>query len=120
MNPRLLALDAAILPLVDVPADLGEGTDPPRPRTAVAELGALAGTEFGVWEIDPGITEDVEEDEVFVVLSGRARIDFASGEFLDLEPGAIVRLYHGERTTWTVRERLRKVYFAAVPSDPTE
>jgi uncharacterized protein len=110
MNPRLLALDAAILPLVDLPPD--PTSSAAVPRSAFAELGTLAGAAVGVWEMDAGVAQDIEVAEIFVVLSGRARIDFASGEQLDLEPGAMVRLEAGEHTTWTVHERLRKVYFS--------
>jgi uncharacterized cupin superfamily protein len=50
---------------------------------------------------------------VFVVLSGEATVDFADGTpSLELRAGSIGRLAAGARTTWTVRETLRKVYVA--------
>jgi PAS domain S-box-containing protein len=54
---------------------------------------------------------DIEADELFVVLSGSARVDFADGSAsLDLGPGDVVQLAAGTRTEWTVHQPLRKVY----------
>ena len=88
------------------------------PTTATLVLDQRDGHEIGVWEITPGTASDFEEDEVFVVLSGRARVEFtavAQGEVpppIELGPGSVVRLVSGMHTTWTVHETLRKVYFA--------
>ncbi|MDF2560058.1 MAG: hypothetical protein K0R99_1504 [Microbacterium sp.] len=84
------------------------------PTTAVHELATIGAVEIGVWEMTPGTATDTEADEVFVVLSGRATISFASCGLPDLEigPGSVVRLAEGMRTTWTVTETLRKVYVA--------
>ncbi|HET8896428.1 MAG TPA: cupin domain-containing protein, partial [Protaetiibacter sp.] len=69
------------------------------------------GAEVGVWEITPGVASDVEEHEVFVVLSGRATITFDGRlEPIAVRAGSVVRLEAGMRTTWTVHETLRKVY----------
>ena len=68
--------------------------------------------EIGIWEISPSVTVDVESDEVFVVIAGRATVTIEpSGEQLHLVPGVVARLTAGTRTTWNVTERLRKVYF---------
>ena len=86
------------------------------PLTAAAELGRFAGLEIGVWEMAPGTTTDVEADEVFVVIAGRARVDFPdTGRSLELASGDVVRLSAGDRTVWTVTATLRKVYLA--PAD---
>ena len=66
--------------------------------------------EVGVWEIDPGTAHDVESDEVFVVLSGRATIVVEGSPDVLVGPGDVVRLRAGAATTWVVTERLRKVY----------
>ena len=66
--------------------------------------------EIGVWEHTPGISTDVEADELFVVLNGDATLEIEGHKPLDLVPGAVVRLAAGMRTTWTVRETLRKLY----------
>ena len=82
-----------------------------RPQTGVGSLGNFAGLEVGVWEMTPGVMRDVEADEVFVVLSGAATVEFADGTApLTLEPGDVVRLAAGAETVWTVTETLRKVY----------
>lgn len=82
------------------------------PTTAVHELATLGGVQVGIWEMTPGVATDTEADEVFVVLSGRATIEFTSSDLPDLEvgPGSVVRLAEGMRTTWTITETLRKIY----------
>ncbi|MEO8262904.1 MAG: cupin domain-containing protein [Pseudolysinimonas sp.] len=71
------------------------------------------GVEIGVWEMTPGTATDTEIDEVFVVIAGRATVEFENGQdVVELAPGSVVRLEAGMRTTWTVHETLRKVYVA--------
>ena len=74
----------------------------------------IFGVEVGVWEHVPGGSTDTEVDEVFVVVSGAARIDFIEPELPSIEigPGDVFRLAAGMRTVWTVTETLRKVYEA--------
>ena len=82
-----------------------------QPRTGVGRLGNFGDLEVGVWEMTPGVMTDVEADEVFVVLSGSATVEFADGSTaLHLGPGDVVRLAEGAQTVWTVTETLRKVY----------
>ncbi|MFB2582989.1 cupin domain-containing protein [Herbiconiux sp. P15] len=98
------------------------------PTTASVELVGEGGSRIGLWEITPGVVTDTEADEVFVVLSGRGRVEFlgavddagdgAGGGVdavtlpapLDLKPGTVGRLAAGTRTRWTITETLRKVY----------
>ncbi|MGA5541132.1 cupin domain-containing protein [Mycobacterium sp. NPDC051198] len=81
------------------------------PTTAHCDLVSLSDKSIGVWEHTPGVSRDVESDEVFVVLSGDATITFDDGSpAIGLRAGALVRLHAGQRTTWTIRETLRKVY----------
>lgn len=86
------------------------------PRIAQADTGLWKDIATGVWEITPGVVSDVELDEVFVVLTGRASIaveataDHEATTFT-ISSGDVVRLYAGMRTIWTVEETLRKVYF---------
>ncbi|MFV8053737.1 cupin domain-containing protein [Mycobacterium sp. 48b] len=83
------------------------------PSTGHRDVTSLAGLTVGIWEHTPGVSRDVESDEVFVVLSGDASIAFDDGcPMIDLRPGSLVRLHAGQRTTWTVRETLRKVFVA--------
>ena len=68
----------------------------------------------GVWEMTPGAMRDTEDDEVFVVLFGRAEIAFIDppGVPIIVEGGSVVRLSAGMHTEWTVTQTLRKLYWA--------
>lgn len=68
--------------------------------------------EVGLWEAGPGIDTDTEVDEIFLVLAGAGSVAFEDGSAIDLRPGVLVHLYAGDRTTWTITERLRKLYLA--------
>ncbi|HET8927990.1 MAG TPA: cupin domain-containing protein [Microbacterium sp.] len=84
------------------------------PATRYVELDAADGRVVGVWEHSPGVSTDVEVDEVFVVLSGAGELTFDAPALapVPLAPGVVVRLTEGMRTTWTVTETIRKVYIA--------
>lgn len=105
-----LHLRAAEAVLDDDPLDADsvlEGT----PTTRWAELWSTSdGDSRGIWEITPGVVTDVEADEMFVVLSGRATIEIDGGDTLEVGPGDLVLLDCGARTTWRVHETLRKVF----------
>lgn len=66
----------------------------------------------GVWEHPVGTSTDVEQDEVFVVLSGSGRVVLADGTELVLAPGTIGVLEAGTPTTWIIDAPLRKVWLA--------
>jgi uncharacterized protein len=84
-----------------------------QPRTGVHALTEFGGLEVGVWEMTPGVMSDVEADELFVVLSGSATVEFADeAETLHVQAGDVVRLAEGANTVWTVTETIRKVYLA--------
>ena len=80
------------------------------PRTGSAEVVTAPGIEVGVWSHTPGVSTDTEADEVFVVLSGRARIEFADGDRARRRARGHRDPAPGAQTTWTVHEELRKVY----------
>lgn len=103
------SLPDALEPLAIDPLDPATVLDG-SPAAGSQALAAIAGAEVGVWEMTPGTATDVEVDEVFVVLAGRATVTFDDGTALHLAPGSAVRLHAGDRTTWTVHETLRKVY----------
>ncbi|MGV8911353.1 MAG: cupin domain-containing protein [Rhodoglobus sp.] len=91
------------------PGDVVDGT----PTAGYAVLDTLGDTEIGVWEMSAGTATDTEVDEVFVVVSGRASIHFASDDHtIVVGPGDVVRLTAGMQTTWTVAETLRKIYIS--------
>ncbi|MDV3127648.1 cupin domain-containing protein [Mycobacterium sp. 21AC1] len=109
MTPNTVVHAAALdLKHEPVPADQSVGG---APSTGAVALDDFGGLEIGVWEMTPGVMTDVEADEVFVVLSGSASVEFADGSpMLRLGPGDVVRLIAGSSTVWTVTETLRKVY----------
>ncbi len=82
------------------------------PTNAAGELGTWHGLEVGVWECPPSTETDTEADELFVVLHGRATIDFTDPPqpSIEIGPGDVVRLHDGQQTVWTVHETIRKVY----------
>ena len=73
-------------------------------------LWEASGLACGLWEHPVGDSTDVEMHEVFVVLTGRARIEVEGGEVLEIEPGDVVELEAGARTRWVVTEHLRKFW----------
>lgn len=108
INRAVVAADVEI-PLEDLPADqIVEGS----PQTGYVDLGTIADVEVGLWEMTPGVATDLEEDEWFIVLSGRATVEFEDGTSAELAPGTVMKLASGVRTTWKVTETLRKVYVA--------
>jgi uncharacterized protein len=103
LDAAAVALDHTALPEEQVVAGA--------PTTAHRDWSSLSDLTIGVWEHTPGVSRDVEADEVFVVLSGDATVAFDDGSpAIDLRSGSLVRLHAGQHTTWTVRETLRKVY----------
>jgi uncharacterized cupin superfamily protein len=106
-------MDAAHLPVPYEPMELEKAVSG-SPFTRYLDLDDASGRTVGVWEHTPGVSRDVEADEVFVVLAGDARIEFEEPALppIELRPGSIVRLEEGMKTVWTVRETLRKVYIA--------
>lgn len=84
------------------------------PRVGLLEFEGTGDLSAGIWEHSPGASTDVETDEVFVVISGRATITLADGTTLELGPGDIGVLREGEQTTWQVHETLRKVYLVGL------
>jgi len=116
LTPGVLVTVATVrIPLEPVaPERVVAGT----PFEGAVPLDERHGREFGVWEITAGVSRATEEEELFIVLSGRGTLEFehipwANGPTppIDLLPGSVVRLTEGMRTVWTVHETLRKVYF---------
>ncbi|MGV9311655.1 cupin domain-containing protein [Streptomyces sp. NPDC003691] len=101
--------------------------DPPDPAQIVSGAPEISGKLLwespdgrqlrGIWQITPGVVTDVEEDEMFVVVSGRATVEVEGGPTLRIGPGDLGVLRRGDRTTWTVHETLRKAYAITLPGD---
>lgn len=98
---------------IDAAASAGE-TEAPT-TTAFAELGTIAGADYGLWEMSAGAMRDVEGDEVFLVVSGSGRIEFdePSRPGIALSAGTLVRLEDGMKTRWFIDDApLRKLFIA--------
>ncbi len=112
-----LPLDAAVvlhaltIELEHEPVDAERVLDG-QPTTGILALAELGEAEVGVWEITPGTVIDIEVDEVFVVLTGRAILRREDGSESELVAGTVGRLVDGEETQWQVLETLRKIYIA--------
>lgn len=78
--------------------------------TGAVDLGSAGFADIGVWEHPVGTSTDVEQDEVFVVLSGLGRVHLPDGTVLHLRPGIVGVLEAGTATTWEIDEPLRKVW----------
>ena len=95
-------------------SDLSDEQCPDGPiRTGVWQDEDAAFAQVGVWEHPVGTSTDVEQDEVFVVLSGSGRVILADGSELILAPGTVGVLEAGTATTWIIDEPLRKVWIGA-------
>ena len=106
----------AEMTLAAVPADdVVSGT----PEQGTLKLGNIAGAGLGIWELREGVVTDTEVDELFIVLSGGAKIellggpDVVAGTVVEVGPGDVMRLVAGTQTRWTVEDHIRKVYVAA-------
>ncbi len=74
--------------------------------------------ERGIWQITPGVMDDVEIDELFVIISGRVTIEYHDdGTTFEAGPGSMGVSKGGTRTRWTVHETVRKVYQLTLPVD---
>jgi uncharacterized cupin superfamily protein len=115
-----LALDRRIVVASPGSVELGEEALDPEsiiagsPETFDGEISSApladgSSLATGVWRCTPGTVTDVEVDETFVVLSGRASIEHA-GRTHEVGPGDVCVLPAGAKTKWTVHETLTKVY----------
>ena len=99
-----LSLPLAMTPVPDAQVVAGS------PSTGWAELSVVGDSQVGMWEMTAGAMSDTEVDEVFVVLTGSATIQFQGGRSIRVSAGDVVKLDAGARTVWTVTNAFRKVY----------
>jgi uncharacterized cupin superfamily protein len=87
------------------------------PRTAAAVLWESEDGRVvrGVWECTPRVVTDVEQDELFVILQGRATVEVEGGSTMELEPGVVGVLERGACTRWSVQETMPKVFRITLP-----
>lgn len=68
--------------------------------------------EAGLWQITPGEVTDVEVEESFLVIHGRAIIEYSDGRTFTVGPGDTHRFTGGEQTNWKVESTLLKAWWA--------
>ena len=64
----------------------------------------------GIWKCTEGTVTDIEEDEMFTILEGRATVHIEGGPTLELTSGCMGELKKGEKTTWVVHETIVKTF----------
>lgn len=105
-EPAVAALNAADAQLEPDPLDPGQ-VIAGDPQTSAAVIATSSGGETGVWRCTPGTFRDVEAEETFVVLEGRATIEWDGGS-IEVGAGDVCALAGGTETVWTVHETLLK------------
>ncbi len=63
-----------------------------------------------MWQLSTGTITDEEYDEMFVIIKGRATVEFEDGPTIEIGPGDVGLLEDGARTIWRVHETIRKAY----------
>ena len=86
--------------------DRPESTAPVRSAVLYAE----GGQKHGVWEAEPGVHSDYQGQETVVILQGRATVAGESGQTVEVGQGDVFICQPGEKMTWTVHEKIRKVF----------
>lgn len=91
--------------------DLAE-TDRPGSTAPVrsAVLYTADGQKHGVWEAEPGVHSDYQGQETVVILQGCATVVGESGQTVEVGQGDVFICQPGEKMTWTVHEKIRKVF----------
>jgi len=83
------------------------------PKVSSLTLYEEGGVESGLWRITPGEVTDVEVEESFLVIEGRATIEYSDGRAFTVGPGDTHHFKGGEETTWKVEETLLKAFWIA-------
>lgn len=107
IDPRTVALEPWPLD----PETIVEGA--PEVSGLVLDESADGSVQRGIWQHSVGSSRDIEADELFVVVFGRATIEIEGRPTLEVGPGDVGLLSAGDRTLWHVHETLRKVYQAS-------
>ena len=117
MAERIVVASPGDVELHEEPLDPGSvvSGSPRVHEGEIAEAERAAGTlSTGIWRCGVGVVTDVEVDETFVVLSGRATIEH-DGSSHEVGPGDVCVLPAGAGTTWTIHEELTKIFVTLSP-----
>lgn len=108
-------IDTHYFSLTHVPVEDWQRVEEMATTTGFAALGTIGGVDYGLWEMSAGVMRDVEGDAVFLVVSGRGRVEFdePARSAVELHPGSLVRLGDGMKTRWYIDQGpLRKLFIA--------
>ena len=70
----------------------------------------------GIWKCTRGIVTDVEQDEMFTVIEGRATVSIEGGPTLEISPGYVGLFERGAKTRWTIQEDVLKTFQITMPT----
>lgn len=66
---------------------------------------------WGTWECEPSTFPwQYDDRETCYVYEGRVTVNTEDGDIIEIEPGDLVVFPRGLKCTWTVHEKIRKVY----------
>lgn len=66
---------------------------------------------WGAWECEPSTFPwEYEDKETCYVYEGKVTVETPEGERVDFGPGDLIIFPKGLKCTWTVHEKIRKVY----------
>jgi uncharacterized protein len=75
------------------------------------KLDRLGIANWGTWECEPSrFPWEYDDRETCYVFEGSVTVETPDGESVDIEPGDLVTFPKGLQCTWTVHEKIRKVY----------
>lgn len=75
------------------------------------KLEQLGINNWGTWECEPSrFPWEYDDKETCYVFEGRVTVETPDGETVEIEPGDLVTFPKGLQCTWTVHEKIRKVY----------
>lgn len=75
------------------------------------KLDQLGIDQWSPWECEPSsFPWEYGDRETAYVFEGRVTVETADGESVEIGPGDLVTFPQGLQCTWTVHEKIRKVY----------
>lgn len=76
-----------------------------------AQLEKLGIKNWSPWECSPSsFPWEYDDRETAYVFEGRVTVETSEGEMVEIGPGDLVTFPKGLQCTWTVHEKIRKVY----------